>query len=74
MVSLLLEVLVGGCQGGMAQDEVPNLMELICTLQHTLQVMLIPAAKGISLHIFMAWANQHQTWHWLLCFADSWRC
>ena len=48
MVSLLLEVLVGGCQGGMPQDEVPNLMKLICTLQHTLQVVLIPVSRDIT--------------------------
>ncbi len=73
MVSLLLEVLIGGCQGGMPQDEVPNLVKLICTLQHTFQVVLIPASRK-TLHIYMAWAKQHQNWHWLLCFADSWHC
>jgi len=62
MISLLLEVLIGGCQGGMPQDEVPNLMKLICTLQHTFQVVLIPASRT-PLYIYMAWAKQHRKWH-----------
>ena len=56
MVSLLLEVLVGGCQGGMPQDEVSNFMKLICTLQHTLQVVLIPASRK-PLRFHMAWSK-----------------
>lgn len=45
VVALLLEILVGCCQSGMAQYEVPNLMKLVCALQHTLQVVLIPVKR-----------------------------
>ena len=45
VVPLLLQVLVCGCQRGMPQNEVPNLMELICTLQHALQVVLVPTSR-----------------------------
>ena len=44
VVALLLQILISRCQSSMAQHEVPDLMELICTFQDTLQVVLVPTS------------------------------
>ena len=48
LLLLVLQVLVGGRQRSVPHYQIIDLMKLLCCLQHTLQILLVPAGRVLE--------------------------
>ena len=48
LLLLVLQVLIGSCQRSVPHHQVIDLMKLLCCLQHTLQILLVPTRRVLN--------------------------